>query len=198
MTNINITINNGKANLYTPYNANFVAQIKHIGGAKWDSANRCWTIPADMVDEAREIMVSVYGYCDEQDSAETVTVEINTTDSLWSAERESITMFGKTVAQAWGRDTGAKVGADVAIISGKVGSNGSAKNWVSTVEAGSKIILKNVSKAIYEKEIEATLAKYGKDCTIKVIDQNIDREALKAEKEKLMARLAEIEKLLAE
>ena len=35
---LKITVENGTANIYTPYNAEFVAAIKKLGGAKWSRA----------------------------------------------------------------------------------------------------------------------------------------------------------------
>ena len=37
-----IEINAGKANVFTPYNKDFVAKIKQIGGARWNGSARCW------------------------------------------------------------------------------------------------------------------------------------------------------------
>ena len=61
---IEIKVKNGTLLIYTPYNAKFVSAIKKIGGAKWDSENKCWTAPEEFVDAVREIMLDVYGYTD--------------------------------------------------------------------------------------------------------------------------------------
>lgn len=41
-----ITIIDTAAYIDTPYNPEFVSQIKNIGGARWDSSRREWKIPA--------------------------------------------------------------------------------------------------------------------------------------------------------
>ena len=59
-----ITIIDTAAYLDTPYNPEFVSQIKNIGGARWDSSRREWKIPAACVEQAREIMRRVFGECE--------------------------------------------------------------------------------------------------------------------------------------
>ena len=73
MTDIKVEIKNGKANLYTPYNADFVKAIKALGGARWNASSRCWTISESMLPQARKIMMDVYGHTDEE-QGETVEV----------------------------------------------------------------------------------------------------------------------------
>ncbi len=51
----------GKAEVYTPYDAEFVCEIKTIGGARWDKEKRCWTVSVDKVETVRKIMRDVYG-----------------------------------------------------------------------------------------------------------------------------------------
>ena len=55
-----------------------------------------------------------------------------------------VTCCGKTVARAVDRDSGAKVGYDVALLSGHIDSGGSRKNWKTIVEEGSTFKLLNV------------------------------------------------------
>ena len=39
---LKITVENGIAKIYTPYNAEFVAANKKLGGAKWSREGGCW------------------------------------------------------------------------------------------------------------------------------------------------------------
>lgn len=45
-----------EALLFTPYNAEFIAAVKNIGGAHWDREHRAWSIPAEAIEQARDIM----------------------------------------------------------------------------------------------------------------------------------------------
>ena len=61
---IKIEVKENKAYIYTPYNPEFVRKIKQIGGARWNSSEKAWTVPEDMVEPVREIMMEVYGETD--------------------------------------------------------------------------------------------------------------------------------------
>ena len=56
-----IEVMNGKANVYTPYNPDFVKKVKGIGGAKWNGSEKCWEIPETAIEAARAIMCEVFG-----------------------------------------------------------------------------------------------------------------------------------------
>lgn len=184
-----IEITDNKAMIYTPYNPTFVGRIKQIGGAKWDSAEKCWTIPADCTDDARAIMREVYGEDDLPAKRVTVTVTVERNLDQW---RGPVELLGKVVASAFGRDSGAKVGDDATFVKGSPKSSGSMKNWHTTVPAGCVFRLRNVPEAKI-KEAEAS-----DDYTFVIEDETaIDIPALQAEKERLLARIAEIDKLIA-
>lgn len=184
-----ITTNNGVANIYTPYNADFVAKIKNIGGRKWNAAEKCWTIPETEIDTARRYMMEVFGETDKADEGERVTARIKFNDEAY-AERKGIVIFGKEIARAWGRDSGARAGEDVTIEAGAITSGGSRNNWRTVIEAGTVIKVRNLPEAALDIE-----TKYDIEVE-RVEEEKIDRPALEQEKEKLLARLAEIEKLL--
>ena len=186
-----IEIRDNKAYIYTPYSPEFVARIKNIGGRKWESSLKCWSVPSVAVDSIRKIMMEVFKETDEI-PAEKVDVQVTFHKEKWGA-REAYMLFGKSISIATGRDSGARVGDDVEIVKGSVSSGGSAKNWASIVDEGSVVILRNVSKPLLESF-------EGEDgISVEVIDSSrIDRQALLEEKERLLNRLAEIKKLLGE
>lgn len=179
MTEIRVEIKNGKANLYTPYNADFVKAVKTMGGARWDSTSRCWTISEDMLPQARKIMMYVYGYTDEK-QGETITVKATFAKDVWE-ECDSVVILGKTVARAYGRDTGAKPGEDVLFLEGAPTSGGSARHWCSIVPAGSVVTLYHVSKALYEAKKDSL----PEGVTVEVIEEGKKEE--KKEEEAMSA-----------
>lgn len=185
-----IEVKNGVANVYTPYNPDFVKKIKGIGGAKWNGSEKCWAIPETAVKVAREIMDDVYGYSDVKEN-ETISLKITFNESV-SERREDVVLFGKILAHAYGRDSGARVGDDVAYISGGATSGGSVKNWRSVVKDGSVAILSNVNKSVYEK------TEIGYDVTVEILETKVNKQQLLEEKERLLKRIAEIDKLLQE
>ena len=188
MANFEIKINDGKAQIYTPYNAEFVSKIKLLGG-RWNPSEKCWIVAEFKADDVRAAMRSVYGQ-DDQPVSETVDVILKFDEEYYEL-CAPVTMLGRTIATAWGRDSGARMGDEVMFIEGKPKSGGSVKNWHTVIPAGSVVKLPNLPKTA-TKECELP---YG--VTMQIIGKDIDRKALEAEKEKLLARLAEIEKLLA-
>lgn len=195
MESIKITTNGNKAQLYTPYNRDYIAQVKMIG-ARWDAAAKCWTIDAQKIDDARAIMRKVYGYDDLPQSTETagklVDVTIRFNDSC-TAANGPVQAFGKVLARAYGRDSGAKIGTDCSLLGGSIDSTGSRATWKTWIDAGTIIKVYNVPEHM------ATAEHMPEEAEITEIKahEEIDKVALLAEKEKLLARLAEIEKLLA-
>lgn len=181
---------NDRAYLETPYNANFVAAIKRIGGAQWDRDRRAWCIPANAIDQAREIMREVYG-TDDRPSAESA-VSVKLTFSAFVSElRGPVTIMGKSIAIAWGRDSGARVGDDVVFVTGHPESGGSAQNWTTMVPSGCVVVLHNVPRPALQMDLpEGVKAEV-------LEEKGPDRAALEEERTRLLARLAEIDQLLA-
>lgn len=180
--------------VYSPYNPDFVKKIKGIGGAKWEPSKKCWIVPEDAVDVVRGFMVDVYGYSDIKEN-ETISLKITVNNEI-ACMCEDVMLFGKIVSHATGRDSGAKMGNDVSYISGAATSGGSEKHWKSVVEAGSVVMLSNVNKNIFEKYEKEYNEKY--DITIEVLENKINKQKLLEEKERLVKRIEEIDRLLQE
>ena len=180
----------GKVAIYTPYDRKFVEAIKNIGSARWNG--EAWTVPIDYTDNVRSIMKDVYGR-DDQSTGETVDCEIEFFGEYYE-DKAAFTMFGKTLARAWGRDSGAKVGDDVMLVDGSIGSGGSRANWDTRVYKGAKFIVKNIPKARFDKEKDEYSEEYKIKITI--ISKKIDKDALLEEKARLEKRLMEIEDLI--
>lgn len=186
-----ITIENQRANIFTPYNSNFVGKIKNIGGAKWNGSEKCWTTPIDAIDAVREIMREIYGMADNDIGGETVKLRVTVIHEK-SPYCQDVNLLGKCLCHAYGRDSGGKPGDNVAYISGSPQSGGSVKNWRSVVPDGAVIILSNVSKNLYD----AYLQDPDEDYSIELVEEKISRQKLFEEKERLLARIGEIEGLL--
>lgn len=156
-----INVKDGKADVYTPYNAEFVRRIKQIGGAKWNGARKCWTVPDDTVDVVRGVMVDVYGETDIPSGEKKLRLKITVLRDL-DELRAPVSYFGKNIASAKGRDSGAIVGDGVPLIRGEIDSTGSARWWYSTVRKGVEIILSDVPEALYKRDKDAEL--FGRSC----------------------------------
>lgn len=187
MSKMKIEIKDNTAYVYTPYNPGFVEDIKTIGKARWNSMDRCWTVPAAAVDRVREIMMDIYGETDLPDGGKRVAVRVKFLADV-EREREPFVLFGKIIAAAHDRDSGARPGDDVVLLEGKLESGGSCRYWKTIVPEGTVVEVHDVPEAALWE---------GSWFEYEIVDKGIDREALEAEREKLLARLAEINSLLA-
>ena len=186
--NMEIKIKNNVAEVYTPYNSDFVRKIKQIDRSRWDRSNGCWTVPVDNIDLVREIMMDVYGMTDTSISR-TVKLRITVKEEL-SQLRGDVNMFGKCLCRAWSRDSGGRSGDGVSYVKEKPYSGGSAKNWYSIVPEDAEIILTDVPVQLYEKE------KDDDRIEVQIIDEAPDKNKLLKERESLLKRLDEINKIL--
>lgn len=191
---IEIKVENEKAYVYTPFNKNFAKKMRAMNG-NWNGS--AWVVNSMFVSAVREIMRNVYGYDDTDTDIQTVTLRIVFLENQ-SAYHDGIRMFGKTIATAYSKNSGAKLGDDVALIKGSIYSGGSVKNWNTEIDRDTVINLYNVPVTMYEKEKDS----YNpEEIKIEVVeDEDANGTAiskLKEEKEKLLRRIAEIDEILS-
>lgn len=191
---IKIKVENEKAYVYTPFNKNFAKKMRAMNG-NWNGS--AWVVNSMFVSAVREIMRNVYGYDDTDTDIQTVTLRIVFLENQ-SAYHDGIRMFGKTIATAYSKNSGAKLGDDVALIKGSIYSGGSVKNWNTEIDRDTVINLYNVPVTMYEKEKDS----YNpEEIKIEVVeDEDANGTAiskLKEEKEKLLRRVAEIDEILS-
>lgn len=186
MADFEIKLSDGKAYIYTPYNNDFVRRVKLLGG-RWNASKRCWTIDERDVQDVRNAMREVYGR-DDMPVTETVDVELTFVETV--EERcAPVTIMGRTIASAFGRDSCAKIGDDVMFTAGAPESTGSAKNWYTTIPAGCVVKLVRLPKAMAESSVPDGVK-------VRILGEEVNRDELLAEKEKLLARIAEIDAML--
>ena len=194
MCNIKVTVKDGRASVFTPFNRDFVAAIKtNVGGRRWDADNKCWTVPEEALPQVRQIMMDTFGETDLPDTCGSVTVKV-TFKEEWYERCDDVIIFKKVLASARGRDSGARAGEDVTYLEGEPTSGGSMKNWKSVVPAGCVVLLRHVPKAVWEQD------KDSEYYTAELVDEGKEakRKELEEEKARLLARIAEIDKELAE
>ena len=192
---VKVKIKDSKAYLYTPYNPQFMAEIRGIGGASWDRAERAWSIPPRSLDIAREIMLRIFGEADQIGEPERVSVRLTFSEVVreW---RAPVVIMGKTIASAFGRDSYARVGPDAAFTAGAPEAGGSMKNWYTIIPSGCRVTLYNVPRAMLNSELPDGV-------TYEIIedpqgDPEIKRKALMEERGALRGRLEEINEILGE
>lgn len=120
MSTINIIKSDDKVSAETPYNKVYIKRVKEIG-AKWDPANKVWTVPTDKEQELRQIILDVYGW-DEQSDEETLRISL---DGRYYETRQGVIMIGDIlVAKRWRRYGGVTLYNDAELIEGDFGWDG--------------------------------------------------------------------------
>jgi len=183
-------IGNGKISIDSPYNPDFVAKIKGAGG-RWNPSDKTWEIDERSLEAVRAIMREVYG----QDDLPTEKVSVKITigaDSEVYEDRGPVVLFGRVVASARGRDSGARLGDGVSFEAGGAHSGGSMKNWYTYIGKESVFTIYDVPRLAVERKL-GWEDDYG---TFEVLENGNQKAALEAEKEALLKRLAEIEELM--
>lgn len=181
----------------SPYNKVFVAGARNLGG-QW--AEPDWVFDPRNERLVRELCQRVYG-TDGESVPDTVSVEIE-----WSEkdheDQAGFVCCGRVIAAASGRDSGAKLGAGVVVLNGRFNSGGSMKNWTTTCEGGTKVLLHDIPRGLLTEYIE----RQQEDApwrTYTVIEPAPSahagkRQALLDEQTRLTTRLAEIERELGD
>lgn len=139
--NINVKKYGDFLAVYFPFDESAKDRIKNLGG-KWNGIERCWKVPAALESEVREVLRETFG-TDGSQPVNMLTLRVTALEDV-EVYTEPVTCCGKVLARAYGRDSGAKVGDDVALISGNIASGGSRKNWKSIVRKGAVFKLLNV------------------------------------------------------
>jgi hypothetical protein len=172
--------------VYTPFNRNFVDDIKsRISGAKWNPNEKAWTTPMEAEETVYSILSENFGY--KKDSHE-VSVHIVALKTL-IGNCDSVRFTGIPVVRAMGRGLGARVCEDVTHIKGWFGSGGSMKNWTSRVEEGTEFRLNNIP--------ESTLENVNNEkWSFEIIEEKSNKDRLIEKKEALLEELALIEEQL--
>jgi hypothetical protein len=127
----------GICTLIHSYNQTLIEKCRELGG-RFDQDAKAWVFSSIVADKVEEL--------DALYNNDHVTVEITAIDAR-RGSREPLRVVGYTLATAYGRDSGAKVAEEVALIEGRVDSGGSMKNRYTVAHKGSKFRLK-MSRAI--------------------------------------------------
>ncbi|MBA0286854.1 hypothetical protein [Stenotrophomonas maltophilia] len=173
-----------------PYNAAFIAQAKRIGG-KWDGGDKSWNFDIKLEEKVRALCLQFYGTDGLKVDLCIIEVDLPADKEQWQGP---LTLAGRVLASARGRDTGAVLGNGVSVLKGCFTSGGSRQNWTTAVGPnGVTALIRDFPRAA----AEALIAK-GEIPVRIVEDAKNDRNNLVSEKERLLARLAEIEELLQE
>jgi hypothetical protein len=194
MSTINLTLKGGRAVVDAPYDPGFVSKAKLLGG-KWDAGAKVWSFDARDESNVRDLLREVYG----SDGAPLLADDLCrirvTLGQQIIAARDAFRVGGRTVALAYGRDSGAKVGEGVVFLSKRPQSGGSAKNWCTHIPAGAVFEVRDFPRGA----VDRALSDLGKGSTVEVLENAapVNVAALLSEKAMIEKRLVEIASLLS-
>ncbi|MEZ9587108.1 hypothetical protein BCU09_14395 [Vibrio cyclitrophicus] len=128
----------GIASLKSDYNSLLVEECRWLGGT-WDKEQNSWIFPGFVSDEVEEL--------DEIYNSAPITVEITAIEEVLEYGK-GIEFLGRLLCRAFGRDSGARIDTNVALISGYATSGGSHRNWATILREDSVLRLQVPSKIL--------------------------------------------------
>lgn len=191
---IRISLNGAALAVVSPYNVDFVEAAKNLGG-KWRDGQ--WVFDSRNEAAVRRACVAAYG-TDGHSAADLVSLRI-TFDRDAEQHCGPITINGRSLVRASGRDSGARLCDGVVLESGHIRSGGSVKNWQTIATEGTTLLVHDVPRAHAESVVREQYLGSEHSVTAEIVEiapVTIDKDALRGERERLVARLAEIDALL--
>lgn len=189
---ITIEKNGSTIAVSAPYNSLFVTGAKPLNG-KWN--NNRWIFDAREEALVRALCQEHYG-TDGISAPDLVTIRIRW-GSMAYTDHGPLSIRGRPLARAFGRDSGAKLADGVVVIEGGFDSGGSMKNWDTRCRPGTTVLVHDVPRSVAEGAIAAQSADDNRQVSIECAEKPPLAD-LSAERERLMERLAEIDAAIAE
>jgi hypothetical protein len=186
---MNVTRTNSALIVESHFIPTLPAQAKKLGG-RWDPDSKAWVFDPRDENRVAELYQSIYGYWDTEGEPPSDAVTVRVTANYEVRELKSgIFLFGRLIAKASGRDTGAGLGPGIIIDNGSVTSGGSRANWETIINKNATFEIKDVPLNLVDKECETK-------CWLIEIVTSPEREALLSEKKRLLERVDEIDVIL--
>lgn len=190
---VTVTVDATTITVVTPYDAGFIDAAKQIGG-RWDSARKARVFDARDEQRVRALVREHFGTDGSDDDAPTVTVRLPVPTSASGAGRlgAEFRAAGRRLVWRPSRDSSVKLSDGVVVVSGGFpGWGGSTSNPRLSPEPDTVIEVRDVpagAAALMLDEVDGAAIVGAPDG---------QRAALEAERAQLLARLAEIDTLLA-
>jgi hypothetical protein len=175
----------------SPYSPDLPARARAISG-RWDAAARVWAFPLAAEPQVRDLYLDVYGQWDDA-PLDLVTIHCTSIEGA-STLTESLTLGGRVIARAQGRDSGARTAEGVVVLAGGFTSGGSVKNWRTICRAGTEFRVLGVPLPKAQALVEDP--EWCDAVIIEAAAPTVDLNALRAERDRLTARITEIDALL--
>jgi hypothetical protein len=134
----------------SPYNADLPKRARALSG-RWDAIAKFWSFPRAAEPQVKDLYLDIYGEWDDQT---TDYVILRCTAKAAAETCSSLSLGGRVIARAFGRDSGARIADGVILVEGRFDSGGSVKNWRTCVEEGTVFRVLNVPRKKAEELIQ--------------------------------------------
>jgi len=182
MSNISRITEDGTIRIVSPYNSNFIKAAKMIQG-KWNANEKSWDFPTANEEQLDKILLEHYGECGKCEATVNVIID------LYEAGTE---INGLIIASRRSRDCAVTLNKNAVLLSGGFPESGGSARYPRCCPLKDTKVRITVSKEWYENN------KDNEDIELVANSETIDKSKLIEEKERLLARIAEIDKLLSE
>ena len=175
------------------YNRVFVELARNLAG-KWNETSKAWVF--DIRDEADVLEACYLAYGEDGFRQKFCDIKM-TLPSGMESEDHTLILFGRRIATAFSTSGPVKWASPVVVKTGAIVCSRRYRDEIVEVEAGTTIILRDLSRPLVDKCIAENA--YG-DAVIEILPDTRDcvRANLMAERDALLARLTEINQLLGE
>ena len=190
---IQISRTEKQISVQSEYNKVFVDLARNLAG-KWNESNKSWGF--DIRDEADVLEACYLAYGEDGFRQNFCDIKM-TLPSGMESEDHTLILFGRRIATAFSTSVPVKWASPVVVKAGAIVCSRRYRDEIVEVEAGTAIILRDLSRPLVDKCISENT--YG-DAVIEILpDMRASARAnLIAERDALLARLAEINQLLGE
>ena len=194
MATITITELAGMISVVAPYSADFVRQARRAGG-RWNRNAKSWVFDARDRGAVEAALSSCYGWA----PAGAPTGDFRITLTSGNAGDKEVRIMGRTVARRWRRDSTVVIGEGVAVIDGDFPSRAGSLSRPAILDMGDApvtLVVRDLPASVMADEdlVETYKVTPVPDAAAGLADA--DLEDLRAERARLIRRLAEIDALL--
>ena len=162
---IRIETVDGRVVVNSPYTREWPAVARNLGG-RWQADPGVWLFDPRDERKVRNALRETYGWAGE--SGATVDVRLTAENDI-EVIRGGVEVAGRTLARAFGRDGGARLGDGVVAISGHYGSGGSMNNWKTRIGEGAVFEVRDLPAAAIDL-IDT------RDWTVQIVDRKAGGE----------------------
>jgi len=196
MDTITITELADMVSVVAPYDAAFVREARRAGG-RWNRDAKSWIFDARNKPAVEAALSSCYGWA----PAGAPTGDFHVTLTAHNAGDKEVRLMGRTVARRWRRDSTVVIGEGVAVVDGDFPSRAGSLSRPAILDMGDApvtLVVRDLPTTILDDEdlVETYEVTPVPDAAAGLADA--DLEDLRAERARLVRRLAEIDALLAD